>query len=444
MKEIYIKDVLNLQNSLHEVEIYGWIKNKRKHSSKVFWDVVDSTGEVQILLNKEDLGDDFDDILKVSAESAVKIIGIRQHLDNKNKKDIEIVAKQVEVLGDYRLNVSPKPRSDFNIFEEKYTDHILKNRSLYLRNPKQAAALSFKSKFVSEMHKYFQENNYVLIEPPVLTEMLLYDDKTAFYFNYNGNNVWLSQCCTFQLEAAIMAFEKIYSITPSFRSEESRSDRHLNEYTHLKVELAWVDKNDLLSLAEDFLYNMAKRMAEVGKEELKELGATLDPDDYKTSFKRLSYDEAVEILNEKEYFPYGKSIGNARLRELTNRFNNEHIWLEYIPREAEGFPFKVCPNDINLTMASDLIAPNGFGEICGIAEKICSKELLLERMAEKGRTSSEDLERYRSYIELREAGLPPHGGIGMGIDRIVRHFLKLPHVKDVLPYPRLFGRRWNP
>src|SRR3990167_5422807 len=202
-------------------------------------------------------------------------------VSNKGRKNIEIVAETVGVLGDYNLKITPHPRSKFHVFDEKYTDLVLKNRSLYLCNPKQAAVLSFKSKFVFELHKYFQENKFTFIEPPILTEMLLYDDKTAFHFDYEGNKVWLSQCCTFQLEAAILAFEKVYSITPSFRSEHSRSDRHLNEYTHLKVEVAWSNLNDLSELAENILYSIAIRMNEVGKKELKILGASLHPDDYK-------------------------------------------------------------------------------------------------------------------------------------------------------------------
>lgn len=445
MKKIFIKDLLSSKTLSENIIILGWIKNKRYHGSMLFWDVVDSTGEIQVLLNRNNIEEKiFNKIKGILPETAVKIIGDQRYFNNNGNENIEVVAKTVDVLGEYKLNIAPQPRSDFSIFEQKYTDHVLKNRSLYLRNPRQAAVLSFKSKFIFELHKYFQENKYVLIEPPVMTEMLLYDDKTAFSFDYEGNTVWLSQCCTFQLEAAILAFEKVYSITPSFRSEHSRSDRHLNEYTHLKVEAAWANMNDLLNLTEDILYNIVKRMAVVGEKELKFLNVKLNPDDYKPPFMKISYDEAVKILNKKEPFQYGKSMGKKRLSDLTKEFGNKHIWVEYPPRSAEGFPFSICPSNNNLVMAADLVAPYGFGEIGGVAEKIYSKEELLERMAEKGRTTPKDLERYKSYIELREAGLPPHGGIGMGVDRIARHLLKLPHVKDVLPYPRLFGRRWNP
>jgi len=445
MKKFFIKNLLTRKIESKNITILGWIKNRRYHGSILFWKIVDSTGEIQIILDKNIIGEVvFNSIKNVLPESAVKITGKLQNYYNDHILDVEIVAKEAQVLGEYKLNITPQPRSNFSIFDQKYTDHTLNNRSLYLRNPQQAAVLSFKSKFVFELHKYFQKNKYTLIEPPIMTEMLLYDDRTAFSFNYQGNTVWLSQCCTFQLEAAICAFEKVYSITPSFRSEHSRSDRHMNEYTHLKVELAWANMNDLSQVTENILYSLAKRMVIVGEKELAFLHIKLNPDDFKPPFKKISYDDAVTILNKKNPFQYGNSMGKKRLAELTEEFGNKHIWIEYIPRSAEGFPFSISPNNNNLVMASDLIAPYGFGEIGGIAEKICSKDELLERMAEKGRNTPENMERYKSYIELREAGLPPHGGIGMGIDRIARYFLKLPNVKDVLPYPRLFGRRWNP
>ncbi|OGK23532.1 hypothetical protein A3A46_04365 [Candidatus Roizmanbacteria bacterium RIFCSPLOWO2_01_FULL_37_13] len=444
MKKIFISNILESVQLQQQVELFGWVKHIRNHNSILFLDLVDSTGKIQVTVSKSRLKKHFEKVKDVRPGSAVRVTGHKHNFNNKGRKNIEIVAETVGVLGDYNLKITPHPRSKFHVFDEKYTDLVLKNRSLYLCNPKQAAVLSFKSKFVFELHKYFQENKFTFIEPPILTEMLLYDDKTAFHFDYEGNKVWLSQCCTFQLEAAILAFEKVYSITPSFRSEHSRSDRHLNEYTHLKVEVAWSNLNDLSELAENILYSMAIRMNEVGKKELKILGASLHPDDYKPPYPSITYDEAVRILNKKGHFAYGKSLGRSRLTELTKSFDNKHLWIKFIPRSAEAFPFSINPANKNLVLAADLIAPYDFAEIGGVAEKIHSKDELLERMAEKGRSSSKNIERYKSYIELRDAGLPPHGGIGMGIDRIARYLMKLPHVKDVLPFPRLFGRRWNP
>jgi len=445
MKKIFIKDILAKDVFCRDIEILGWIENKREHGAIIFWDVVDSTGKIQVLLIKKNFREKWEKIKNIPSETCVKIIGDRHCFIKERQKNIEVIAKTIEILGEYKLNITPRPRSLFPIFDRKYTNYILKNRSLYLRNPKQMAAISFKSKFLYELNRYFRDNNFVFIESPVLTEMLLYDDDTAFSFNFHGRKVYLTQCCTFQLEAAIIAFEKVYNITPSFRAESSRSNRHLNEYTHLKVELAFANLEDLISLAEDILYNMAKKMVKIGEKELEFLGVKFDLCEFKPSFRRISYDDAVKIFNKEGYrFQYGRNLSEKGVSILNRKLRNKLIWVQYPPRRAEAFPFKAFPHNPNLIMAADLIAPYGFGEIAGVAEKICSKKELLERMTEKGKNTPRQLERYKSYIQLRDAALPPHGGIGMGIDRIVRYFLKLPHVKDVVPYPRLFGHRWNP
>src|ERR1035437_1713622 len=134
MKKIFIKDLLDSKTLFQNVEILGWIKNKRSHGLITFWDVVDSTGEIQVLLSNDSLGKEYCKIKDISVETAVKVIGDQQYFNN-NKQNFEVVAKIVEVLGEYKLNVTPQPRSDFPIFKQKYTDHVLRNKSLYLRNP---------------------------------------------------------------------------------------------------------------------------------------------------------------------------------------------------------------------------------------------------------------------------------------------------------------------
>lgn len=443
MKKLFIEKIIE-NNSKYlnkNLKLLGWISKKRTHKNNCFFDLVDSTGKIQVVFeNKDD--NVWRTVKRTKEEVAVKIIGKVKQSGNK----IEIMGSKLEIVGKVDFDLSPRPRSDFKIFDRKYQNHVLSNRSYYLRNPKQAAVLSFKSKLLFELHHYFQEKNYTLIDAPVLTEMLLYDDDTAFSFkNNNGNRTWLSQCCTFQLEAAVLAFEKVYNITPSFRAEHSRSNRHLAEYTHLKIELAWADLDDLVNVLGNMIYDIGVKIKKIATKELKTLGVTIDTKNLKPPFKKISYSTAVDILNKNGHsLEWGKSLSTKGEEFLTKYFGNKFIWIQFIPCSAEGFPFKYHSTDQRLTMTSDLIAPFGFGEIGGTAEKITEKKELLERMKEKGRDTKRDLERYSSYINLRGYGIVPHGGIGVGIERLVRYFLKLPHVKDVISYPRLYGRRWNP
>jgi len=362
----------------------------------------------------------------------------------------EVEATDFRVIGEATLRLTPRPRMWKNMFLHNHADHMLRHRHFYLRNERQAAVLRFKSMFLLEVHRYLQECGCVFIDAPVLTQLLLYDDSTAFRVDYrdNGNrhhDVFLSQCCTFQLEAAVHAFEKVYNVTPSFRAEHSKSNRHLREYWHLKVELAWVDLDELVAEAERLLCTVISRTVERAGRELALLGQPIDLQEFTPPFRSVTYDEAVDILHRAgKSFTWGKSLGTADEELLTRECGDRLLWVRGIPRSAEAFPFKVDPANPKLTRACDLIAPQGFAEILGVAEKITTRRELLERMAEKGRGGANDLRRYGWYLDMRDYGIVPHGGIGMGVERAVRYLLKLPHIRYTTSFPRLMGRTPNP
>jgi len=440
MKELYIKDLPFVTPIKGYMELFGWVKSKRRLKNKIFFDLVDSTGEVQIVVPKG--VSNYDELSGILPETAVKVKG--EKIRRKNK--IEILASDVKILANSSLTISPLPRSEFNVFDSKYSNQVLTNRHLYLRNEKISAIIKFKSKFIFEMHRYFQENGFVFLEAPVLTKLLLYDDSSAFKLKWSDKeDVWLSQCCTFQLESAICSHEKVYNITPSFRAEKSRSNRHLREYTHLKVELAWVDLKDLIKFAEDSIYTFSKNTIINSKKELEILGIDFNPDIFKPPYERTTYDDAVDFLHSKgKEFKWGKSLSTSDEMMLTEEFGDKLLWVEGIPCSAEGFPFKRNRDNLKLTRTCDLISSNGFGELLGTAEKITDEKELLIRMKEKGKTTKEQLKRYQWYVDLRKFGLPPHGGIGMGVERVIRFILKVPHVRDVMSFPRLYGRNPNP
>lgn len=442
MKKIFISEIV--ANSYSTVDLYCWVKQARHQGSIIFLDLIDSTGTLQVVASRKEVDiKTFEIALSVGSDDAllVKLVFVN---DEYHLNDIKIIAAST-------LNLLPNPRSDFDIFNNKYTDHILRNRTHYIKNSKQAALLSFKSKFIYEIHNYFQKENYTFVDAPVLTEMLLYEDSSAFSIKYGENDkytAWLSQCNTFQLEPAILAFEKVYNVTPSFRAEHSRSDRHACEYYHLKAEIAWAKLEDIVKTAEEAIYTISMNTYKKSERELKILGLSykeLRLELLVPPFKAIEYDEAVGILNQhNRNFEWGKSLSTEDETFLTEHFGNKFLWIKYIPASAEGFPFSLHAQNNLLTMTQDLIAPFGFAEIIGTAEKITDKEMLYHRMEEKGKTSPDQLERYKSYIELRDSGLPFHGGLGMGLDRVVRYLTRANHIKDVFSFPRLYRRRWQP
>ncbi|MEM3907625.1 MAG: asparagine--tRNA ligase [Nitrososphaerota archaeon] len=421
-----------------EVDISGWIKSKRDKGNSIFIDLEDSTDFIQVTVKKDAIDSKkFQAIKKIAQESSIRVIGVLKEAKDKAK---EIDAKRIEMIGPANISLTPSPRSNFDIFDSKYSNLTMEKRHLYLRNKKMMSVLKFKNNFLFSLHEYFQKRNFVFIDAPVITQTLLYDDKTAFSFDFFGTRMFLSQCVAFQLEAAVHGFEKVYNITPSFRAEHSRTNRHLAEYWHLKAEIAFMDLNEMMSFAEDMVYNTVNVALERSEKEMETLGVSFDVDEIKPPYQKITYDEAVEMVRSKgKKMEWGRSLGADEERIISEN-TSKPVFIVGMPCSAEGFPFSKDPKNPQLTRTADLIPVGGFGEVLGVAEKICTTKELLERMKEKGKDTKEQLKRYKWYQELREYGCVPHSGLGMGIERIVRWVLQLPHVKYAISFPRLYRR----
>ncbi len=447
MKKRYINDIVEWGKNSEE-EVKGWLVGKRNNKDYLFLDIRDSTGTIQVIIDKDKFTPNkIAEIQSIQLESAISLMGNYQLSD---RGQPEIIVSSIKVEGNASLRISPRPNSPtFDPFDPKHSAQLTKHPSFYLRNPKLAAAFKVKSRFRHNLGQWFWDHGYTQFEPPTITTQTLYDDKGVFWINLNGQQVSLSRCATFHLEPSLMAYEKVFCITDSHANEMSRSDRHLAEYTHLKVELAWVNLDDLIDIAGKMFYEVAKKTVDDCSREIETLKLEnhinqtiyqLNP----ANHTMITYDEAVAyIQSQGKEFEYGKSLSTSDERELTKANNESFVWIKYVPCSAEGFPFKRKKDAPHLTMTCDLIAPNGYAEILGTAEKIVDYKELLERMAEKGKDTPEQLERYKDYLDLRKYGLPEHGGIGMGIERAVRYLLDLKHVKFTRPFPVLHGTRVN-
>lgn len=436
MKKLYVSEILKSKQVGQEVELWGWIEAKRAHSSIIFLDLVDSSGSIQITVNRDAAPVAFHKAQGIVPESSVRITGIVGYQPQKEQK--EIAAQEVEVIGGALLSVSPRPRTSFDIFAPQFADLILRERHLYLRNQKLMAVLQFRHKLLGVIHNWFRKQGYVEIHAPVLTQLPLYEDKTAFSLDFFGNKVFLTQCVAFYLESAIYAFEKVYTIGPSFRAEESKSKRHLAEYWHVKAEIAFADYEDIICFTESMMAYIVNQVESETREELEKLAIVIDVERLsRIPYPRISYADALQQLGSKDKaYEWGRSLSAGDLKRLSLGFDTP-FWVTGLPSEVEPFPYDLQESDPRVTKTADLIAPDGYGELLGVAEKIYDADKLLERMREKNRDKDE---RYHWYYELRQFGSIPHSGFGMGVERIIRWLLKLNHVRDAIPFPRLFNR----
>lgn len=440
-KTHYARDLctLALERYPEPVELLGWVEKKRSHGRLLFVDIVDSTGSIQVVIDSNKIGADaFEHIKTVSNESSVRALG---QLTVTASQQPELVAEEFEIINRARISQSPGVRTNFDLFDVSLTDLMLRQRHLYIRNPKVMALLRFRALVMDVVRRWFAAEDFLEFDAPILVPAPLYDDRTAIDLAVHEEPAFLSQCAGFYLEAASQAFERVYNMAPSFRGEESRSKRHLSEYWHVKAELAWGDREDIIELVESFIAFLNETVNNEGAELMQILGVNPRHDGMKTPYARITYQEAVEYLPSRGFaIEFGQSIGSAEEEELSKLFDRP-FWLVGVPRSVEPFPYVIDPTDTRLTMVADLIASDGFGELLGVAEKIYDPDMLHERMQEKNKHEDE---RYDFVRDVHNLGCSPHIAFGMGLERAIRWLLSIPHVRDTIPFPRVAGRRFYP
>jgi len=433
MKEIYIKDLYSPDfKSDNEIVLYGWIKSVRKTKKTLFIDLQDSSGTVQVVISAG--SPSFEKPFK--PEQSVKVTGRLRTKQPAGK--IEIVATGAEIMGDVKKVLSPTPRSKFDIFDNRYTEYVQTNRHLFIRNDKVMAALRARDLVKNAVYDWFKSQGFIEITAPILTPILLYTEDTGIAVRVKDQDLFLTQCVAFYLESAVHAFEKVFNIGPSFRGAESISPRHLTEYWHVKAEIAFCPFEEMFGLIESLVSFVAKRVEPYSEEICKTL--EIKPcfsEASKTPFPRIEYRDAIKLCRENGIdVSFGKSLSSRAEAFLTEHFDSP-VWVTHNARTIEGFPYKICEFDRELTYTADLIGSCGGGEILGIADKITDYDELTERLKEKGKAENE---KYEWFRELRDYGTVPHCGVGMGLERLIKWLYGLPHVREAIPFPRSIGR----
>lgn len=443
MKEVYMNDVGKKIGVNSPVDLLGWIKNKRCSKHRTFLSVADSTGEIQVVVERGKVDDEmFESAKKVPVESSVRISGIvAEHPSSNDKSTIEVLASNFEIINEATFQLTPHPRGEIDIFKPEFQSHLLDYRHFYIRNPKTMAILKFRHWLMGAVHQWFRESGFIEITAPTLTPVPLYEDGSALNLDIHGENVFLTQCVGFYLESAVHAFEKVYNLGPSFRGEESRSKRHLMEYWHIKAEIAFGNLEDIIGFVESLISFVTRKAMSEAIEYTDVVGHGLNIDGLNPPFPRITYLEAIEKLQQAGVeFEFGKSLSSEDEAILSSMYE-QPLWVVGIPRSIELFPYVIDLKDNRFTMTADLIASKGYGELLGVAEKIYDPAMLDERMKEKGKYGNE---LYQWLRDMRNFGCVPHIGFGLGLERFIRWLMQIEHVRDTMPFPRTFRRKVRP
>ncbi|MBD3368172.1 MAG: asparagine--tRNA ligase [Candidatus Eisenbacteria bacterium] len=412
-----------------EITLEGWLAARRSSGKIQFLQVRDGTGFIQCVVSVSDVGEDvFERVSGLTQESSVRVTGVVR-ADERAPTGFELSATGVEVvsLAD-EYPITPK---------EHGTSFLMDHRHLWIRSSRQFAALRVRATVMREARRYFDERGYLLLDTPILTPSACEGTTTLFETEYFGEKAYLTQSGQLYNEATAMAFGRVYCCGPSLRAEKAKTRRHLIEFWQIEPEMAYADLDDVMEVAEELVTWVVAAVLRERRYELSILDRDAAPlERIEPPFPRLTYDQAVERLREKASdFNWGDDFGAEEETLLSELFDRPVLVHRY-PRSVKPFYMENDPDDDRLSLSVDMLAPEGYGEIVGGGQRLTDPVELKRRMDEEG-MSEED---YGWYLDLRKYGSVPHGGFGMGIERVVTWICGLPHLRETIPFPRMLSR----
>jgi asparaginyl-tRNA synthetase len=411
-----------------EVEARGWIYRARSSGAIVFLVLRDHTGIIQVTVKKGNLPDqDFEAAHGVTVESSVTVRG-KLFDDKRAPGGKELRATAFTVVG---------PAATFPITEYQSEELLLDNRHLWIRSREQTAVMRIKAAAMAGARDWLRENDFTEVTPPILTTNACEGGTTLFKLKYFDRDAYLSQSAQMYLEALIFSLDRVYSITPSFRAEKSRTTRHLTEYWHLELEEAWVDNKGNMEIQEQLVSAMVQAILRNAGDELSLVRKDIEPlKAIVPPFKRMTYSQAIDKLHAQGYeISWGCDLGAPEERALTAD-EAVPVFVTNYPKECKAFYMKEDPEDPRPYACADLLAPAGFGEIIGGSERETDLGKLVARMEAQGICQDP----YQWYLDLRRFGSVPHSGFGLGVERVVKFVCGLEHIRDAVPFPRTVSR----
>ena len=428
MARVYIHDL-----EMHvgeEVQLRGWLYNKRSSGKVRFLLLRDGTGILQGVVVKGAVSEEI--VNKSDAltqESSFSMTGkIRK--DDRAPGGFEMEVSDVGIISiAHEYPITPK---------EHGIEFLADRRHLWLRSSRQHAIMRVRHRIVKAIRDFYDGRGFVLVDSPILTPAACEGTSTLFETDYfDLGKAYLTQSGQLYAEAGAMAFGKVYCFGPTFRAEKSKTRRHLAEFWMVEPEVAFNDLNDDMELAEDFLEYIVQTVLKDCEQELKVLERnTAMLQNVKKPLPRISYSEAVEILHQKGInFEWGGDFGGTDETVISEQFDRP-VMVHRYPSEVKAFYMKRDPENPKVALAVDVLAPEGYGEIIGGSQREDDLDMLLQRI----KAHNLPQEAFEWYLDLRRFGTVPHAGFGLGLERTVGWICGLEHVRETVPFPRMMYR----
>jgi asparaginyl-tRNA synthetase len=420
------------------VTIQGWLYNLRESGKLLFPQFRDGSGLIQGVVPKNAVAPEvFDAVKSLTQESSVIVEG-KVRTDKRAPGGFELDVSAVRVL--QRVSESdPYPISP----KEHGVEFLMEHRHLWVRSQRQASILRVRAEIIKAARDFFDEHGFTLTDPPILTPAACEGTSTLFPVNYFEEEAFLTQSGQLYIEATAMALGKVYSFGPTFRAEKSKTRRHLTEFWMVEPEVAYADLDDLMDLAEGLITFIVKRCLERRRGDLQTIGRDVSKlEKVEAPFPRITYDDAVKMLQEahakgalENKFEWGGDLGSPDETYISSQCEKP-VMVHRYPAKVKAFYMEPDPLRPDLALCVDVLAPEGHGEIIGGSQRMASYDLLVQRIQEHGLPE----EAFKWYLDLRKFGSVPHGGFGMGIERVVGWICGLEHVRETIPFPRMLNR----
>jgi asparaginyl-tRNA synthetase len=428
-RHVYISDIS--RHDGEEVLLRGWLYGKRSSGKLHFLQIRDGTGVIQCVVSKKDVPEEsFAAAERVPQEASVEVRG-KVARDPRSPLGYELHVTGFRILqGEAGYPIQPK---------EHGVGFLQEQRHLWLRSSRQRAILAVRHTIIKAIRDYFDERGFTLVDSPILTPAACEGTSTLFEVPYfDLGKAYLTQSGQLYGEAAAMAVGKAYVFGPTFRAEKSKTRRHLTEFWMVEPEVAYMDLEGDMELAEDLLVEIVRRVLDKHERDLK---AVLERDvealrRVQKPFPRITYAEAIEYIQKTGHpIKWGDDMGADEETILCKQFDRPVLVHRY-PAEMKAFYFKKDPKDPKVALGVDVLAPEGYGEIIGGGQR----EDDYAKLAAEIEKHKLPREAFEWYLDLRKYGSVPHAGFGLGVERTVSWICGLHHVRETIPFPRMMER----
>ena len=413
-----------------EVELRGWLSNRRSSGKLHFMQVRDGTGTIQCVIFHKDVTPELFKLAgHLPQETSLKIRGTVRE-DKRSAMGFELGVSDLEVVAE--------PSDEFPITNKEHgVAFLLDHRHLWLRSSRQHAIMRIRAEVISAIRNYFDSRDFTNLDAPIFTPAACEGTTNLFEVDYFGDSAYLTQSGQLYMEAGAMALGKVYCFGPAFRAEKSKTRRHLTEFWMVEPEVAFMDLDQDMDLAEDFICEVVAQVVRNRRTELETLGRDIEAlEKIQKPFPRITYDEALAMLKEAgKEVPWGEDFG-AEEETLVSAAFDRPVLIHRYPSAIKAFYMKKDPERPEVALCVDMIAPEGHGEIIGGGAR--EDDLAVLEAAIKAHGLPE--EAFSWYLDLRRYGSVPHAGFGLGLERTVGWICGSHHIRECIPFPRMLER----